>query len=261
MAAEDLFQQSTIQNLDALADLIWRMDAALHGSDGQASSNPSQSLNLDPLTALFYAADLASVAAENAVRLRNGLKQNDQINEEDTWPSPRPLKKITDTVDLWRTISMTSLMDSKTFEMITTFYKKFPSSSSGRNPQTTLHGVLLELVLIGIKFMEAEKKAKEFPYHAVHIEQPPPVPTPKTPGSSALPALQKLECSLRRMLQAHMQMAVFIPAHLRHAVATARSSGMRAAAEGNEDFDLEENTKFDPEKPDPIRHHPHGDEG
>jgi hypothetical protein len=259
MAAEDPFQQSTIQNLDALADLIWRMDAALHGSDGQASANPSQSLNLDPLTALFYAAELAFVAAENAVSLRNGLKQNDQINEEDTWPNPRPLT-ITDPVDLWRTISMTSLMDSRTFEMITTFYKKFPSSSSGRKPETTLHGVLLELVLIGIRFMEAEKKAKEFPYRAVHIEQPPPMPTPKAPGSSAMPALQKLECSLRRMLQAHMQMAVFIPAHLRHAVATARSSGIRAAAGGNEDLSLEIPTKFDP-KPDHGQHHPHGDEG
>lgn len=193
---------------------------------------------------LYWSAALAEALASNACSFRNGLKFNDEIDEQLVWPDPGPMSGD-DVDDLLETIDMTARMESSTFRMMLTFYpikKNLPYS-----PCKTIHDVLNQLVVNQNEFIDSENE-KEYHDYPISYLDPPAAPT-GSQGADYPPvmALHRIQLALHRLLQAHMQVASFVPIHLREARARAMAQAAATTASGTMGP-----LKFHPKKKKPV---------
>jgi len=201
-----------VRDLNKLSHLIGRFHHMIHGGPVGAPHKL-----LGPLASVYWAADLAETLASNTSELRDHLIIVEPIREnKDPWPEGDPIDdpKVSDD-DLWKTIQMMVSMELATFHAMTDQYEKFAMFKWKRKPRRTIHDLLHEILLNTNKFIAASNKKEPLKKDPVKFEDPPKPPSP-LPGPER-PALLKLEHEIRRYIEVHMQIATFIPTHLRNA--------------------------------------------
>ena len=216
------WKKMAIEELNACSVVVGRFNQCLYQQEPIAA----RIVDLDDLTSLYWAADVAEVLATNTSRMRDALKMNDQIDEDDPWQEPR-LLRVTDVTDLWRTIFMSARLERMTMETLAAGYPKFPQTVWKHKPLNSIHDPLYECVINGVVFIE-KGNLSEFIYFPVKVMPAPQPPSHGIPkGTSEIPGLLRLELALRRLIQADMQIALWNSAHLRAVM-------LRAAVRANQ---------------------------
>lgn len=208
----DGLKKKIIDDLNELSCLIGRFDYMIHGPAPEAA----QSRFLDPLASVYWSADLAETLANNTSEFRDNLIIAEKIREgKVSWPEVEPIDSSVGDDDIWLTIQMTVSMELGTFQTMTSQYQNFGSFKwDDRQPLGTIHDLLHEILLNTNNFIASENNSSLFKNVPVQFEQP---PAPIPPDGPERPAIVKLEHELRRYIEIHMQIATFIPAHLRNA--------------------------------------------
>jgi hypothetical protein len=239
---DSAFEKSILDNLNDLASMMRDFHYFIHHK--MPKNTPSVTLDTEEAS-LYWSAALAETLASNAISFRNGLKFNDEIDEQLVWPDPGPMSG--DDVDnLLETVEMTGRMEASIFRLIMTFYpiKKKLSYT----PRTTIHDVLYELVVNQNEYIDSENE-KEYHDYPISYLDPPAAPSgSQGVGYSHVFSLHRIQVSLHRFLQAYMQVMSFIPVHLR--LARARATALAATAPGRMGP-----LKFHPKKKKPIPKH------
>lgn len=185
----------------------------LHGKQGDAIPVKPVVLNDQP-TSLLWAADLADNLATNTSNVRNEIRVHDKIYEQQVWPDSGPMVSG-DQDALLQTIIMWLQMESMLFKAMITFYPI--QINVPHKDCATVHDVLNELATNAVAFINAENNTF-YAGDPIDVVQPPQPPVDGSAGpGSVVYSLGHLEQSLHRLVQTHMQIATFIPAHLRFA--------------------------------------------
>jgi hypothetical protein len=204
-------KKQIVRDLNYLSHLIGRFHSMIHKG---VKPEEGHLTKLDSLPSLYWAAALSQTLSDNTCKFRDSMKSN-EVPEDKCWPEPDPIEdKKVDVSNLWKTIQMTVSMELATFRNMTRQYPNFPKYKWPRKRLSFIHDLLNEILLNTNAFIVAEKTY--LAPHPVHLKPPPPPPEDLLPiGSTERKELIRFEHGLRRYIEVHMQIATFIPAHLR----------------------------------------------
>jgi hypothetical protein len=227
-------QKSILDDLNELSNMVGKLHWRVHRAAKPIAANP---IDLQPAESLRWAATLSQRLADNTCNFRTALKIADGIPEDPVWPepiaitAPPPGTSQADIdkfeYDLWNTIRLTVGMERDTFQMmLVRGYSGVPDPGGwdpphSKTPLPSVHDILHELLLNTVAFIrwEEEHYDEDFFRCGRLVKNPSGVvywPSPPGPNYCQLDALIMLEHGLRRYLQVHMQIATFIPKHLRN---------------------------------------------
>jgi hypothetical protein len=203
--------QKIVDLVNQLAANCLKLRKHLHKSKGDPILMPPVTLT-DPTTSVQWSAELADNLAGNNANVRDSIWEHDKIRDQQIWPDPGFMASGGQD-DLLNTIVMWLQMDVMLFEAMLTFYPIQLTLPHQDCP--TMHDGLNELANNAVAFISVTNSG-EYSSDPITI-----IPLPKPPAdNSANPAsmillLAQLEHSMHKLVQGHMQIATFIPAHLR----------------------------------------------
>jgi hypothetical protein len=192
----------------------------------QPTTKQSAVLN-DEATIFQWAATLAMNLAQNTENVRDAIRSHDQIYEQETWPQPSYMPSATPD-ELLKTIIVWSYLDGWMFKAILDTYSMLrnPSLPPPPGPPGLVqharcqkpHEAFNELALNAVDFIQGINNLPDYKYQKIPYVDAGQLVAP--PDGSASPdsltlSLAILELAMHRLVQAHMQIATFMPAHLR----------------------------------------------
>jgi hypothetical protein len=201
--ANDPILKETVDNLNNLRILCLALHMKLHNAGRNTGDR-----NLDEKTSWAWAADVCESLAINTGSVRSSIIPHDHITDP-VWPDPNPVNGATIDTYKWYILSWTRL-ESQLFGAMMTFYN-LPTPKSAWT-HAFIHDVLYEMSANGEDFIQAENSNGYKPAPIPIVGTPAPPQNQST--SPIVDSVQRLEFALHKLVQYHMQIATFIPAHL-----------------------------------------------
>ena len=174
----------------------------------------------DEATYLKWTADLAENAADNNARVRDAIRIHDQIFEQQIWPDPSYMASA-DSSGLLATIDRWLKMDVGLYDAMLLQYNPLdpghPFPEKQVDKSDTIHDAFHKLAKNTCWFMN---EINSVMWVGEPIDPPEAPSDGYGPSGSQIYSLARLELALHRLVQGHMQIATFIPAHLRYVSVT-----------------------------------------
>jgi hypothetical protein len=179
-------------------------------------------------TSLFYSAALVNNVAANTRHVRDHIRRCEPIKDQDPWPEPASRQGDNQAV-LWKSIGRWIDIELQLFAGILSLYpvplaKDLFDKDDDVTPQAQFHDELGRLADGGVQFITIENTNWNNNKFIIEPLPAPPVPN-SMPDSSKDSSLVSLELGFHKLVQAHMEIASFMPAHFDLAAARACAGG------------------------------------
>lgn len=190
---------------------------ALHAYLSKKPPKPNGTVSFTNLaTSYLWAAELAENLAQNNSNIRTAIRQHDQIVEQEIWPDPDSIVAL-DENDFLNTIKYWLQINNTLFTgLLKIFYKN--AAGVSYSPCHCLHDCLNRLAVNAVEFIKAQNGFKWPNGYALdpidYVEVPGP-PEEEVGDGTRYQSLRRLERAIHKLVQDRMQIASFIPAHLR----------------------------------------------
>lgn len=162
-----------------------------------------------------WTADLAENLAQNNLNVRDAIRIHDQILEQQIWPDPGYMASA-DADELLTTIFDWLKLNVGVFNAMLAMYPLVDVKPSEHAKCATIHDAFNELAQSAWWFIDKINHTDDYKKQKILLVEPPgPPPDNSVPDGSVLYSLARIEAAMHRFVQGHMQIATFIPAHLR----------------------------------------------